>query len=42
MQLSSEHFEFVFSQLNGQYTKGGESDDLELDLTLIAKELLYN
>ena len=27
-QLISEHFDFAFSQLNIQYTKNGESDNL--------------
>ena len=37
-QLISEHFNFALTQLNSQCTKSGESDNLELELTLIAKE----
>ena len=37
-QLISEHFDFALGQLNSQCTKSGESDNLELELTLIAKE----
>ena len=37
-QLISEHFEFASSQLQTQCTKSGEFDNLESDLTHLAKE----
>ena len=40
-QLISEHFDFALSQLNSQCTKSGESDNLESDLTYLAKECAY-
>ena len=37
-QLISEHFDFALSQLKSQCTKSGEFDNLESDLTYLAKE----
>ena len=37
-QLISEHFDFALSQLQTQCTKSGEFDNLESDLTHLAKE----
>ena len=40
-QLISEHFDFALSQLQTQCTKSGEFDNLESDLTHLAKECAY-